>query len=233
MKLNVLIVEDEPLISIFIKRIVLNMGENVLAVCSCGEDAVEIIKKEKPNLIFMDININGPLDGISVLRTAMPNYSPTVFFVTAYGDEETINDALSLNPYNYLIKPVKESDIEIAIRLAKKEQLKLSSAKKQNLNDVKYIHFDDDYKWDLNVKVLYYKNEVVNLTNYESLLIERLLKTPNQTVSYEDLHYYVYLDKKYSFHAIASLIKRLRKKIPKDVIISAYNEGYKIKIFET
>jgi len=94
-KLNVLIVEDEPLIALFIKDIVLSMNENIVGICYNSDDAIQTINEKQPDLIFMDINIQGPLDGINVLRTARIVYKHTVFFLSAYSDRETICHAVS------------------------------------------------------------------------------------------------------------------------------------------
>lgn len=227
-KLNVLIVEDEPLISIFIKKIVINMGANIIDICDNCDDAIQVLKNEKPDLIFMDINLNGPIDGINIIRSTKFTYSPTIYFVSAYGDKDTIEDALSTNPYNYLIKPIKEEDIEIAVTLAKKRFLHSSKDKSQNNNQ--FLRFDNEYKWDKINNTLFYKDEKVDLTNYETLLLELLIKNPNKTVTYEQIHYYVYEDTEYSINAIFSLIKRIRKKIPKDLIKASYKKGYKLGI---
>ncbi|XPV70365.1 MAG: response regulator transcription factor [Halarcobacter sp.] len=227
-KLNVLIVEDEPLISIFIKKIVINMGANIIDICDNCDDAIQVLKNEKPDLIFMDINLNGPIDGINIIRSINFSYSPTIYFVSAYGDKDTIEDALSTNPYNYLIKPIKEEDIEIAVTLAKKRFLYSSKSKAQSNNQ--FFKFDNEYKWDKINNTLLYKDEKVDLTNYETLLLKLLIKNPNKTVTYEEIHYYVYEDSEYSLNAIFSLIKRIRKKIPKDFIKASYKKGYKLGI---
>lgn len=227
-QLDVLIVEDEPLISIFIKRIVLKMEENILDICDNGEDAIEILKNQKPHLIFMDINLKGSIDGINVIKSVQMPYKPTIFFISAYGDTETIQEALSTNPYNYLVKPIKEKDIEVAVILARKQYALSNQPSKK---DKQFLILRDNCKWDKLNYFLFYQDTKVTLTNYETLLLKKLIEIPNQTISYESLHNYIYDDAEYSFDAIRSLVKRLRKKIPKDLIKSSYKEGYKIELY--
>ncbi len=230
-KLKVLVVEDEPLISIFIKKIVLDMGEKIIDICDNSDDAIQVLKNQKPNLIFMDINLKGSMDGINIIRSIQMPYKPTIFFVSAYGDRETIQDALSTNPYNYLVKPIKEEDIQVAIILARKEQRRLSDNLENDMEDKHFLMLDRELKWDKRVHQLFYEETKIDLTHYETLLLERLLNTPNHTVTYEELHYHIYEEADYSLNAISSLIKRIRKKLPNNLIKSCYKMGYKIELF--
>lgn len=219
-QLNVVIVEDEPLISIFIKQIVLDMGENILGVCYHSTEAIKVINEKKPDLIFMDINIEGPLDGISVIRTVSMNHNPTVFFVSAYSDQETISDALSTNPYNYIIKPIKEEDIKIAITLARKNQNKIVIPKKE------HSIFSDDTYYDLNLQELFVNLKPVALTIKEKELLNLFIVNINQTLTLEKIKKDVWKEKSVSDSTLRDAISNLRKKTPKLNIHTSFGVGY-------
>ncbi len=219
-KLNVLIVEDEPLISIFIKTIVMDMGENIVGVCYNSDDAIEHLKLHKPDLIFMDINIKGPLDGISVIRTVPMPHNPTVFFVSAYSDKETINDALSTNPYNYIVKPIKEEDIEIAVILARKDQNKVVSPLENR------ITFEDGVYYDLLKQDIFSNNKLVLLSKMETKLLNLFIERINSSISANDIKIEIWGDKKVSDTTLRDSVSRLRKKVPKLNIQTNFGVGY-------
>ena len=219
-KLNVLIVEDEPLISIFIKNIVKEMGQNIVGICYNSHDALKVLESEKPDLIFMDINIQGPLDGISVLRKAQMTHNPTVFFVSAYSDKETISDALSTNPYSYIIKPIKEEDIEIAITLAKKDQKKIVIQPKE------HILFSDDIYYDLIAEELFENNKALVLSKLESRLLNLFMTRINTTLTIEEIKSLVWEEKKVSDTTVRDTVSNLRKKTPELNIETNFGKGY-------
>lgn len=219
-RLNVLIVEDEPLISIFIKRIVLDMGENMIGICYNSEDAIEMIKSKKPDLIFMDINIQGSLDGISVIRKVPMPHNPTIFFVSAYSDSDTINDALSTNPYNYLIKPISGEDIKIAITLARQNQKKILTEEK------KYIVLNDEIYYDLVKKELFINEKSIILSTIDNKIISMFINNINTTLSLDEIKVKVWGEKKISPTTIRDAISKLRKKIPKLNIETNFGRGY-------
>ena len=219
-QLNVVIVEDEPLISIFIKRMVEGMGENVVGVCYNSTEAIKVINSKKPDLIFMDINIEGPLDGISVIRTVSLNHNPSIFFVSAYSDQDTISDALATNPYNYIIKPIKEEDIKIAVTLARIDQNKIIVPKKEHLS------FSDDIYYDLRTEELYINSKPVLLTAKEKELLKLFVVNINQTLPVDKIKKDVWKEKNVSDSTLRDAVSNLRKKIPKLNIHTSFGVGY-------
>ena len=219
-KLNVLIVEDEPLIAIFIKQIVLDMNENIVGICYNSDDAISKIKSEKPDLIFMDINIEGPLDGISVIRAVQMTHNPTVFFVSAYSDQDTINDALSTNPYNYIIKPIKEEDIQIAITLARKDQNKVHIIKKEHLI------FKDTMFYDLITQELFIDSKLTLLSSTEKKLLNMFIENINQALTLEKIKKEVWKEKDVSLNTVRDAISNLRKKAPDLNLQTNFGVGY-------
>jgi DNA-binding response OmpR family regulator len=221
-KLNVLIVEDEPLIALFIKNIVLSMNEYIAGICYNSDDAIEIINEMQPDLIFMDINIQGPLDGINVLRAAQVSYEPTVFFISAYSDKETINDALSLNPYHYLIKPLKEQDIEIAIMLARKAQ------NKSTLEPQQCIFFKNKVYFDIPQQELYIYNKPFLLSGIDRELLLLFMQHINTNLTLEKIKQEVWGDRKVSKTTIRDAISNFRKKVPELDIQTNFGRGYSL-----
>lgn len=207
-KLNVLIVEDEPLIALFIKKIVLDMGENLVGVCYNSDDAINMLTQSKPNLIFMDINIQGSLDGISVVKKVCMLQHPTIFFVSAYSDQNTINEALSMNPYSYIVKPIKETDIQIAITLARKAQSKII------IPEQNHIMYNNEMYYDLSTKELFIRHIPFLLTSTEKKLLHLLMLNINRTLTFDVIKTKIWQEKKISTSTLRDLVCGLRKKLP-------------------
>jgi two-component system, LytTR family, response regulator len=117
-KVKILIVEDESIVAKDIQNILINLGFDVPAVVSNGEDALTMAQKHKPELILMDIMIKGDMTGIDVAKKIKENFNIPVVFLTAYADETTISNAKDAFPYGYIIKPFKEKELETTIEMA-------------------------------------------------------------------------------------------------------------------
>lgn len=203
--LNVLIVEDEPIICVFLKALVESNGHKVLDVVSSGEEALVIIANNNLDLIFMDINIKGSLDGISVVREIKTESKPLIYFISAYNDIDTIEDALSTNAYNYITKPIKEEDIVIALTMAKKHSMSSTVSNK--------IVFSKDLIYIKDKKELYLKNEILKLSKIEKKLVDLFISNLNSIVSIETITYNVWAEKDVDQVTIRGAIARLKKKV--------------------
>ncbi len=117
-KVKILIVEDESIVAKDIQNILINLGFDVPAVVSNGEDAISMAQKHKPELILMDIMIKGDMTGIDAAKKIKEKFNIPIVFLTAYADEKTINNAKDAVPYGYIIKPFKEKELETTIEMA-------------------------------------------------------------------------------------------------------------------
>ncbi len=118
LKPKILIAENERIIAIDIKNSLHRMGCEVLEIVSSGEEVMRKVKEEKPDLILMDITLDGSLDGIETAEIISSKYDIPVIYLTAYSDRETLQRAKITEPYGYLIKPFDSREIEIAIEMA-------------------------------------------------------------------------------------------------------------------
>lgn len=109
---TVLIVEDECIISILIEKLVQKLGYDVVGKVETGEDAVVAAIKLKPDIILMDIQLSGLLDGIQATHQIKENTNVSVIFVTGNSDLSTRERAMKTNPDAYLIKPVDMSTLK-------------------------------------------------------------------------------------------------------------------------
>ncbi len=118
LKPKILIAENERIFAIDIKNSLHRMGCEVMEIVSSGEDVIRKVTEEKPDLILMDINLDGALDGIETAEIISSKYDIPVIYLTAYSDRETLHRAKITEPYGYLVKPFDSREIEIAIEMA-------------------------------------------------------------------------------------------------------------------
>lgn len=102
---KILVVDDEGDICDFVRNFFQERGYNVLTALS-GEDAIEIAKKEKPELILLDIKMKG-MDGIAALKHIKDaNRTQKVIMVTALEDQDKMDEASRLGACDYVTKPL-------------------------------------------------------------------------------------------------------------------------------
>ncbi len=117
-KIKVLIVEDKLLIAEDIAARLRNHAMTIAGVCASGEEALELLQQEKPDLILMDIELSGAMDGISTAHVIHQHYAIPVIFLSDFADAKTLDRAKKTHPANYLTKPFNEPELVRAIDLA-------------------------------------------------------------------------------------------------------------------
>ena len=115
---NVLVVEDESIVSKDIQHSLKKLGYNVVGAASTGEQAVKLVVDTQPDIILMDIMLKGEMNGIEAATQIRQETNIPVIFLTAYADESTLSKAKVTQPYGYIIKPFKEIDIHTSIEMA-------------------------------------------------------------------------------------------------------------------
>jgi DNA-binding LytR/AlgR family response regulator len=115
---NVLVVEDESIVSKDIQHSLKKLGYNVVGAAATGEQAVKLAMETQPDIILMDIMLKGEMNGIEAATQIRTETNIPVIFLTAYADESTLNKAKVTQPYGYIIKPFKEIDIHTSIEMA-------------------------------------------------------------------------------------------------------------------
>jgi CheY-like chemotaxis protein len=106
---KILIAEDEVLSAKILKAIVDREGYKVVDVIKNGDDVVESFLKNKPDLLLMDILLQGKSDGISAVEEIRKYSDVPVIYITSFSDKPTINRAKKTAPVEYLTKPVDSS----------------------------------------------------------------------------------------------------------------------------
>jgi PAS domain S-box-containing protein len=115
---KIMIVEDEVLVADDIKDSLEEMGYAVTAVLSSGEETLQAVGKEMPDLVIMDIVLRGRMDGIEAANILRRRFDLPVIFLTAYHDNEMLERASITEPFGYILKPFDARSLNISIKMA-------------------------------------------------------------------------------------------------------------------
>ena len=115
---RIVIVEDEVIVGADIERVVANLGYMVAGTAVTGEQALELVLREKPDIVLMDIKLKGDMDGITCAHRIHEHLDIPVIYITAFADQLILERAAISDPYGYVLKPFEPRDIYIAIEIA-------------------------------------------------------------------------------------------------------------------
>jgi CheY-like chemotaxis protein len=123
--IRILVVEDEAIVAMVIKKRLMGLGYVVSGVAATGADTINKVEGTFPDLVLMDIMLKGDMDGIETADEIRKRFSIPVIYLTAHSDENTLERAKLTEPYGYILKPFTERDlssnIEIAIHKHRRE----------------------------------------------------------------------------------------------------------------
>jgi len=171
---KIMIVEDEPVLAKYIKEQLQKNGYSVAAMASKGEEAVKRVEEIQPDLVLMDIQLAGAMDGIEAAEKIHERFNIPLIYLTAFADNETLERCRITEPFGYLVKPFEPrallSTIEITFykhRLEK--QLKESESRFRTLAESAPVGI---FQTDLNGNCIYVNEkwcEIVGLTPAEAM----------------------------------------------------------------
>ena len=114
---QVLVVENEQIVALDLEMCLETMGYDV-SFATTGEDAALAVDQIKPDLVLMDIRLDGSIDGIEAARRIRRGNDTPLVFLTAYADHQTIERAAKVDPAGYIVKPFNERELAATIHLA-------------------------------------------------------------------------------------------------------------------
>jgi signal transduction histidine kinase len=214
-KVKILIVEDESLVAFDLQRMLINLNYEVIGIVSSGDKAIKKAVEEKPDLIIMDIMLNGIMTGVEAAARIKETESIPIIYLTAYADAETLKSAKATEPHGYILKPFEEkvlvSTIEMAIYKSRIEEKLIASEKKHRLL-AKELE-------DLNEK----KDQFYSIISFnlrdplDSVMsFSEILKNEYKELSPEDIQLYIsslYLSSKQIYSLLNNLVQFSRIQI--------------------
>ncbi len=134
--IKILIVEDEMIIAANISLQLSSLGYEVTGIIPRGGEALIHIEQQQPDILLLDINLKGDIDGIETAQLMQKSFNIPVIYLTANTDEAHFNKAKSTNPYAFISKPFKKLDLQRAVeltvnRLKTEKELEIKTAEEK------------------------------------------------------------------------------------------------------
>ena len=127
--IKILVVEDEMIIGAKISMHLTSLGYEVTGIVPRGEEAVMHAEQNPPDIVLLDINLKGTIDGIETAKLMQRFGDMPIIYLTANTDEGTFNRAKSTRPFAFISKPFKQLDLQRAIELTISRMAENHSAK--------------------------------------------------------------------------------------------------------
>jgi CheY-like chemotaxis protein len=116
MKKKIMIVEDERIIARDLTQLLIDEGYEIQPIEDTAENALTMIKDAKPDLVIIDIQLLGKMDGIILSEKINQIGNIPVIFVTAYTEKKVIDRAMKTKPQAYIMKPILDQDLLVAVK---------------------------------------------------------------------------------------------------------------------
>ncbi len=198
--IKILIVEDEMIIGAKISMQLSNLGYEVTGILPRGEDAIVHVQENKPDLVLMDINLKGSMDGIETAGQMQQHVNVPIIYLTANADEPTFNRAKATRPYAFISKPYKQLDLQRAIELT-------ISRMAEDVNGLIVADKDEDSTFVLNDRIFVrHKEKMVKIMLADLLYLEA------------DRNYSQLFTKEKDY-VLAVTLKAIEEKLPKKLFL--------------
>ena len=216
--ISILIAEDEKqLLNSMVEYLEL-FFDNVYRA-EDGLSAYKIYETQNPDIIITDINMPR-LDGLSMIeKIRKKDLKTKIIITTAHSEKENLMQAIELHLVKYLVKPIQSDKLK-ELLLSLVDELRQKHDR---------VYLKEAFYWDKSKKRLFHDKDEVTLKPKEQKVLELFCSRTNQSISAIDIYNYLYEDqpeRDFSSDAITSLMKRIRQKLPKETIKSAYGVGY-------
>ena len=229
---HVVIVEDEAITQRYLQDILLQQDVHISGCFDNAADTLEALGQIECDMILMDINIKGAMDGIQLARKILESYTLPIVFITAHSDDATLEELLELAPYGFIGKPFSSKEVLVTVQIAFKrfavQTASISRAiPKENASRIMISNF---YCYSAEQQVLYYDGQAVKLNKKQGLFIELLVENINTTVRYDTLIAYLWKDDYVSDSTLRTLVYSVRKLLPDLPIVSYSKIGYALEV---
>lgn len=225
---KVLIVEDEVLTKRYLIEILHREGIEVVGAYARAQEVLDAFAKGlRCDVVLMDINLEGNMDGITLARKILYHHTTAIMFITAYSDMQTLSEALELSPYGYILKPFDAREVTIALRVA---YARFQTFEAEKNRKRKYsgdtVVINDTYRYEKIDKHLFGDGNLVYLNNKQQKLMDVLVRSINHVVSYDTLIEEIWDGEAVSGSTLRTLIYSLRKTAPGLPVHSYSKKGY-------
>jgi len=193
---------------------------------SNGEEALSEYEKHKPDVLLLDINMP-KINGLEVAKKIRQKDKVSrIIILTAHLEQDKLLFAAELNLTKYLPKPISRIELKEALNEAISQLQEVSE-------EIDCICLGENIVWDKRSKKLKNDGVDIKLTKYEMLLLELLSSKENKIFSLDEISLHLWNDiddLELDTTKLKDIIKRIRKKLPKNSLENIYGAGYKLNI---
>jgi len=220
-KYTLLYVEDEAPIRM-VTKMFLEPYFTKIFEAQDGLEAFQIYEEEAPNLIITDIEMPH-LNGLELCRKIRKEDKETpIIITTAYTSVDYLLEAVSLNLIKYLGKPLIEEEIIEALE----NSFELLESKYPSV-----VQLTEELYYDTLNQSLLESKGLITLSQYQSRLLNILIKNKHRIVSYTEIEHEIWYDKVMTADTLRTLVRKTRKLVGKEVIQNISKTGYKINLY--
>jgi len=221
---SVLFIEDEKAIRDNYVSYLQKHFQNVYEA-EDGEQAYEIYKRKRPELLIVDINIP-KLNGLDLVKRIRETDRETkAIMLTAHAEVKYLLEATELNLSKYLVKPITRKELKAALSNA------IEDINKFTTTTNKIVNLRENYFWNSETRELHDGDIFISLTKTELEIFSFFILNANRVATYEECIWKVWGEySDYKTDAFKTLIKNLRKKLPPNTIENVFGVGYKLSI---
>lgn len=214
-------IEDNSITAKALEHDLKSAGYKVLLAHS-PHAALEHFKNSVFDLLVTDIHLGDePLNGIDLVKILNKTKNIPVIYLTAYGDDEILEDVAETNHCYYISKPYDSGSLLKIIKL---------TINKYQMHNIEKVYLDQNIIYDMSNRVLYCGDKEIKLTMKENLLLSLLVHRKNQIVSTYEIVQHVWNDEEVSQGSMRQLISRAREKFNPLAIETHHGEGYRLKV---
>ena len=221
-ELTLLYVEDDAELRAQFVRILKPKFKEVYEA-SDGIQALELYEQHTPKMMVVDINLP-KLDGLEVIESIRKCDKTTpIIILSAYSDQEKLLRAIKLGLSEYLIKPVPHKKL-----LSVLDDMALNYQAEIEENNL--IMLQNDYFWKKEERALFHGDEIIPLTKRERIFLGMMVNHVDTIVAFSSILNLMWENEEsqVAYSSLSHLLKRLKKKLPDELIENIYGEGYRI-----
>jgi len=244
---KILIVEDDEVTAMHLKMALKKLDYEVVSIAENTIQARNKIKIYEPDAILLDISLQEETDGIDLASYIRRTHAIPFIYLSSHSNSKVLDVAKVTEPYGYIVKPFDPKSLHSTIQMAlykfeeerklKEDMSSLQVSKEQlekllynkKVSDRPQVHFASHYYLDISTFETFYKNEKIKLTKKENAIIRLLVSQLGLVVSFNQAMSYVWEEEGATENSVRTLVWRLRKKLPSDIILNASGMGYYIE----
>jgi len=226
-KTKILIVEDEVIVALDLKMELLKLNCIITDIVNTKNEVFDSLDKTKPDIIMMDIHLGKNENGVDITKEVQKTHNIPILYLTAFSDNNTMQEAFSTNPLGYIVKPFKMQELKTHIQLAIYKRKQTTS---HNIND-EYVSLGEEFYFDTKNMQLYYQDKFIKLGIKEKKLLSLLVEANHAQVPFSNIVDVLWEGNEPSPSALRTLVYRLKGKIGSNIIEMTYGYGYNLKQF--